>query len=100
MYAFQVLDVEIPSLEAVKAAQMASVGCEIAQAWKIAYLDKAKRRQLNLESRITLANAYKFTATDFLQVIAPALTRCSIMKHYVLGQASKLDVFAFDTSGA
>lgn len=64
----QVIDIEIPELESIRAAQMASVGCEIAQACKPAYSDMRKRRQMNLDSRLTLANAFSFTATDYLQV--------------------------------
>lgn len=64
----KVVDVEIQDLEAIRVAQMASVGCEIAQACKIAYSSSSKRKQMNLETRFVLANAYNFTATDFIQV--------------------------------
>lgn len=59
--------VEIPELELVRAAQMVAIGCEIAQACKPAYLDARKRRQMNLETRVTLASTTRFLATDWLQ---------------------------------
>lgn len=62
------MDVTIPELELARVAQMAAVGCEIAQVCKSAYLDPRKRRQMNLETRMTLATATRFLATDFLQV--------------------------------
>ena len=64
----QIVDVSIPELELVRVAQMASIGCEIAQACKRAYAHHPTRRKMNLESRVTLASATRFLATDFLQV--------------------------------
>ena len=59
---------EIPELELVRVAQMVSIGCEIAQACKKAYANPLKKRQMNLETRVTLASTTRFSATDFLQV--------------------------------
>ena len=58
----------IPELELVRVAQMISIGCEIAQACKSASADPNTRRQMNLETRVTLASTSRFLATDFLQV--------------------------------
>ena len=71
---WQVVEVTIPELELVRVAQMVAIGCEIAQACKHAYADPRKRRQMNLETRVTLASTSRFLATDFLQVTDFILT--------------------------
>ena len=65
--ALQIADVTIPELEMVKVAQMVSIGCEIAQACKAAYSNPCTRRQMNLETRFTLASTTRFLTTDFIQ---------------------------------
>ena len=67
------VEVCIPELELVRVAQMVCIGCEIAQAHKQSWADPELRRQLNPDTRGTMANATRFLATDFLQVLC---TRC------------------------
>jgi hypothetical protein len=64
----QIVDVCIPELEYVRVAQILTIGCEIAEAYKHALATPELRRQFTLETRMSLGAAERFTATDYLQV--------------------------------
>ena len=66
----QVVPICIPELEAVRVAQILTIAAELAQAYKWALAKPGLRRQLNADTRISLAAAMRFSATDFLQVRA------------------------------
>jgi hypothetical protein len=70
----QVVPVCVPELEQVRVAQVLTIAAELAQAYKWALADPKVRRELNLETRVSLAAAARFTATDYLQVpvLAPS----------------------------
>ena len=50
-------------------AQILTISSEICQAYKFAMADSKLRKQFNLETRVSLAAAARFTATDYLQVV-------------------------------
>ena len=58
----------MPDLELVRVAQILTISSEICQAYKFAMADSKLRKQFNLETRVSLAAAARFTATDYLQV--------------------------------
>lgn len=68
----QVTPVCVPELEQVRVAQILTISAELAQAYKWALADPDLRSQLNLETRVSLAAASRFTATDYLQARAHA----------------------------
>lgn len=64
----QVVPICIPELEAVRVAQVLTIAAELGQAYKWALAEPALRAQLAPDTRISLATALRFTASDFLQV--------------------------------
>lgn len=59
----------MPDLELVRVAQILTISSEMCQAYKFAMADSKLRSQFNLETRVSLAAAARFTATDYLQVV-------------------------------
>ena len=64
----QVVPICVPDLELVRVAQILTISSEMCQAYKFAMADSKLRKQFNLETRVSLAAAARFTATDYLQV--------------------------------
>ena len=66
----------MPELELVRVAQILTISSELCQAYKFAAASSSLRKQFNLETRVSLAAAAQFTATDYLQVslIQPVLS--------------------------
>ena len=58
----------MPELELVRVAQILTISSELCQAYKFAAANRSLRKQFNLETRVSLAAAAQFTATDYLQV--------------------------------
>ena len=58
----------MPELELVRVAQILTISSELCQAYKFAAANSSLRKQFNLETRVSLAAAAQFTATDYLQV--------------------------------
>ena len=61
----------MPELELVRVAQILTISSELCQAYKFAAANSSLRKQFNLETRVSLAAAAQFTATDYLQVSHP-----------------------------
>jgi len=72
----QVVPICIPELELVRVAQIVTISSELCQAYKFALADGALRSQFNLETRVSMAAAASFSATDYLQA------RCSLSLTY------------------
>ena len=66
----QVVPICVPDLELVRVAQILTISSEMCQAYKFAMADSRLRKQFNLETRVSLAAAARFTATDYLQVMS------------------------------
>ena len=66
----QVVPICVPDLELVRVAQILTISCEMCQAYKFAMANSKLRKQFNLETRVSLAAAARFTATDYLQVMS------------------------------
>ena len=64
----QVVPICVPELELVRVAQILTISSELCQAYKFAAANSSLRKQFNLETRVSLAAAAQFTATDYLQV--------------------------------
>lgn len=64
----QVVPICVPELEQVRVAQTLTIAAEVAQAYKWALADRRLRAEMGLETRVSLAAAQQFTATDYLQV--------------------------------
>ena len=64
----QVVDICIPELELVRVAQILTISSELRQAYKAALLQRHLRCQLSPDTRLSMAAAACFTATDYLQV--------------------------------
>lgn len=63
----QVVPVCVPELELTRVSQLLTIGAELRQAHRAALLDPARRRRLQPDTRVTLACAARFSATDLLQ---------------------------------
>lgn len=63
----QLVPVCIPELELTRVAQLVTIGAELRQAHHRALLTPALRRCLQPDTRVTLACAARFSATDLLQ---------------------------------
>jgi len=61
----------IPELELTRVAQLVTIGAELRQAHAGALRGAALRRRLQPDTRVTLACAARFTATDLLQARFP-----------------------------
>lgn len=70
----QVVPVCVPELELTRVSQLLTIGAELRQAHLAALLDPARRRRLQPDTRVTLACAARFSATDLLQAsLAPSV---------------------------
>ena len=63
----QVVPVCVPELELTRVSQLLTIGAELRQAHLAALVDPARRRRLQPDTRVTLACAARFSATDLLQ---------------------------------
>ena len=68
----------LPELELVRCAQVVTIAAELAQAWKWALADGRARRRLSPETRVSLAQAARLSATDYLQALR---IRTRLMTH-------------------
>lgn len=66
----QVVPICVPDLELVRVAQILTISSEMCQAYKFAMANSKLRKQFNMETRVSLAAAARFTATDYLQVMS------------------------------
>ena len=67
----QVVPVCVPELELTRVSQLLTIGAELRQAHHAALRDPARRRRLQPDTRVTLACAARFSATDLLQACLP-----------------------------
>jgi Asp-tRNA(Asn)/Glu-tRNA(Gln) amidotransferase A subunit family amidase len=78
LFSDQLVDICLPELELVRCAQVVTIAAELAQAWKWALADGRQRRRLTAETRISLAQAARLSATDYLQALR---IRTRLMTH-------------------
>ncbi len=62
----------------MRCAQVVTIAAELAQAWKWALADGRARRRLTAETRVSLAQAARLSATDYLQALR---IRTRLMTH-------------------
>ena len=77
----QVVPICVPDLELVRVAQILTISSELCQAYKFAVADARLRKQFNLETRVSLAAAARFTATDYLQVAFHCIAYRALFAH-------------------
>ena len=89
------VDVCLPELELVRCAQVVTIAAELAQAYKPALATAAGRRRFAPETRVSLAQAGRLSATDYIQALK---IRARLLTH-IRRLLTQCDILAAPTCG-